>query len=240
MAPLSAPSSPALSIELERHSEVPISTQLVWALRARILSGVLPAGDPLPTLRELADEAGVNLNTIRAAYARLEADGLVETRHGVGTFVAEATPTGKELAQLVASTARAAAGAGIEIRDLAVALYTYEGRSQRTEDPARRRALRDQIAVLEQALAELQARRPDLVEGLAASRGAPRPRLLKVSELEKQRDALLARLSEAQTALAEATSARRAKPKPPAPRTAPSPAKGSRRAPKLRVASSEA
>lgn len=234
-----SPSSP-LGIELERHSDVPISTQLVWALRAQILSGTLPAGDPLPTLRELADEVGVNLNTIRAAYARLEADGLVETRHGVGTFVAEASPSGKELAQLVASTARAAVGAGVEIRDLAMALYTYEGRPEAAEHPARRRALRDQIAVLEQTLAELQARRPDLVEGLAPAGGTPRPRLLKVAELEKQRDALLARLSEAQAAIAETTTARRTKPRPPAPKRAPSTAKRARRATKLRVASSEA
>src|SRR4029450_1385732 len=47
--------------------------------------GELAPDDRLPPVRSLARELGVNVNTIRAAYAKLEADGLVQTRHGVGS-----------------------------------------------------------------------------------------------------------------------------------------------------------
>jgi DNA-binding LacI/PurR family transcriptional regulator len=64
-------------------------------IRARIAllvaDGALGPGARLPSLRELADQLGTNVNTVRAAYTRLEADGLVATRHGVGTVVLPAS-----------------------------------------------------------------------------------------------------------------------------------------------------
>jgi GntR family transcriptional repressor for pyruvate dehydrogenase complex len=56
-------------------------------LRARILSGALAPGSKLPSERELAAQLEVNRLTLRAALARLEANGLIATRHGVGTVV---------------------------------------------------------------------------------------------------------------------------------------------------------
>jgi LacI family transcriptional regulator len=52
-----------------------------------IADGELAAGDRLPPVRSLARQLGVNVNTVRTAYAKLEADGLAKTRHGVGTIV---------------------------------------------------------------------------------------------------------------------------------------------------------
>jgi GntR family transcriptional repressor for pyruvate dehydrogenase complex len=57
-------------------------------IRAEVLAGRIPAGSRLPAERELAVSLGVNRLTLRAALARLEATGLVSTRHGSGTVVA--------------------------------------------------------------------------------------------------------------------------------------------------------
>jgi GntR family transcriptional regulator len=55
-------------------------------LRQRIISGQWPPGSPLPSQRELADEFGVSIMTLRQALQLLTDDGLIETRHGSGTF----------------------------------------------------------------------------------------------------------------------------------------------------------
>jgi GntR family transcriptional regulator len=57
-------------------------------LAGRISSGRWPPGSPLPSQRELADEFGVSLMTLRQALQLLIDDGLVDTRHGSGTYVA--------------------------------------------------------------------------------------------------------------------------------------------------------
>ena len=54
-----------------------------------IADGAIAPGETLSSVRALARQLGVNVNTVRAAYARLEADGLVQTRHGVGSVVLE-------------------------------------------------------------------------------------------------------------------------------------------------------
>ncbi|HEY2549074.1 MAG TPA: GntR family transcriptional regulator [Streptosporangiaceae bacterium] len=58
------------------------------SLRDRITTGRWPAGTQLPAQRELADEFGVSIMTLRQALQLLADDGLVETRHGSGTFAA--------------------------------------------------------------------------------------------------------------------------------------------------------
>lgn len=66
-----------------------MGTQLAWRLRAAIDRGELAPGERLPSLRDAAAAAGVNVNTVRAVYAKLEAAGVVATEQGRGTFVAE-------------------------------------------------------------------------------------------------------------------------------------------------------
>jgi GntR family transcriptional repressor for pyruvate dehydrogenase complex len=61
---------------------------LVDALGQRIRDGRLGAGAKLPTEAEIMDEFGVSRTVVREALSKLQAGGLVETRHGVGTFVA--------------------------------------------------------------------------------------------------------------------------------------------------------
>ncbi|HLM09332.1 MAG TPA: GntR family transcriptional regulator [Thermoleophilaceae bacterium] len=84
----------SLQGRVDRASHVPLGTQLVERIRTAVAGGRLDQGDRLPSVRELAESAGVNVNTVRAAYARLEAEGLVRSEHGRGTFVAGASGWG--------------------------------------------------------------------------------------------------------------------------------------------------
>lgn len=60
---------------------------VVDALGSRIREGALAAGDKLPTEAAIMEEFGVSRTVVREAISRLQAAGLVDTRHGVGTFV---------------------------------------------------------------------------------------------------------------------------------------------------------
>ncbi|HET8537565.1 MAG TPA: GntR family transcriptional regulator [Solirubrobacteraceae bacterium] len=177
-------------IRIDRAGDVPVGVQLDWALRGAIESGVLRAGDRLPPLRELAGEVGVNANTLRAAYVKLEADGLIETRHGSGTYVTGG-PDRRDLSPLVSAASRAARDAGVDPRDLAAALYVSSREEREPDTEAhRRRALRADIATLERMLAE---RAPPPAG--APERHPRGPRLLTTAELEEVRDRLIARLA---------------------------------------------
>jgi len=65
-------------LAIDREAEVPIGVQLVWALRSRIGGGGLQAGQRLPGLRDAAEALGVNINTVRSVYQRLEREGLID------------------------------------------------------------------------------------------------------------------------------------------------------------------
>src|SRR6476660_226320 len=78
-------------LTIDSRDPTPIYAQLNRALRAAIATGRLTPGDQLPTVRQLAVELRVNANTVARVYVDLERDGVLETRRGVGSFVA-ATP----------------------------------------------------------------------------------------------------------------------------------------------------
>ena len=77
-----------LEVRVDRASDLPLGAQLARALRDWIATSA-PPGTRLPSVRELAAEAGVNVNTARAVYQRLESEGLVSSEQGRGTFVAK-------------------------------------------------------------------------------------------------------------------------------------------------------
>jgi len=70
-------------------SEAPIYAQLVEHIKQGIVSGAYPSGERLPSVRDLALEAGVNPNTMQRALAELERDGLVYSQRTAGRFVTE-------------------------------------------------------------------------------------------------------------------------------------------------------
>lgn len=67
----------------------PIWMQLTEQLTERIVSGLYPLGSRMPSVRELAAQAGVNPNTMQRALAQLESDGLVVTNRTAGRTVTE-------------------------------------------------------------------------------------------------------------------------------------------------------
>src|SRR5690554_5922097 len=82
-------------IRIEKGSGVPISRQIAGQIVAQCLSGALPPGRQLPSVRELARELAVNQNTVLRVYEKLTGEGYLERRHGSGTFVADPLPTGR-------------------------------------------------------------------------------------------------------------------------------------------------
>src|SRR3954468_14171213 len=111
-----------LDLKLDRASDVPLGTQLAWKLRGAIAAGVLRPGDRLPGVRDLAAEAGVNVNTVRAVYTRLAEQGVIVSEQGRGTFVASARG-GTGLGELVERAALDARRHAVDPRDLAAMLY---------------------------------------------------------------------------------------------------------------------
>ena len=75
----------------EFRGDTPIYAQLMDQLRRRIVSGDLPPGSRLPSVRDLAAEAGVNPNTMQRAMQQLEREGLVYAQRSNGRFVTEDT-----------------------------------------------------------------------------------------------------------------------------------------------------
>lgn len=67
----------------------PVYLQLVDQIRYAAASGVVRPGEPLPSIRPLAEELRVNRNTIAKAYAELESQGVIETIPGKGCFLKE-------------------------------------------------------------------------------------------------------------------------------------------------------
>lgn len=70
-------------------NDAPIYTQLIDQIQVGIVSGAFPPGERLPSVRDLATEAGVNPNTMQRALAELERDGLVYSQRTAGRFVTE-------------------------------------------------------------------------------------------------------------------------------------------------------
>jgi DNA-binding transcriptional regulator YhcF (GntR family) len=190
-------------LAIDRAGEIPIGVQLAWALRARIGDGRLAPGRRLPGLRELAEMLGINANTARAVYQRLEQEGLIDSRQGTGTFVASVAQEPSAVGQIAADAARQARKTGVDPREVAAALYVtaeppLDATAQASE---RRRELRAQIAALEQALSEIQARHPSLIPTPSKPLRHAGPRLLSVEELERVRTGLVRRLAAAEPLL---------------------------------------
>jgi len=78
-----------LPIRISHDSAEPLYHQIAEQLRSLIVSGKLPPGTMLPSIRELAAETDCSVITVRRVYQELEGEGLVHTRQGTGTFVAD-------------------------------------------------------------------------------------------------------------------------------------------------------
>ena len=79
----------AFHINLTTGSGTPIYRQIVEQVRLGVATGALVAGDAMPSVRTLAEQNVVNPNTVVKAYAELVREGVLESHHGKGFFVAE-------------------------------------------------------------------------------------------------------------------------------------------------------
>lgn len=79
-----------MRIHVSTSSGVPIYLQIKQQIKQMVVSGSLPAGAELPAIRSLAAELVINPNTVARAYRDLEQEGILASRQGSGTFVAEA------------------------------------------------------------------------------------------------------------------------------------------------------
>ena len=193
--------------------ELPVGLQLSWRLRALIASGRLRSGERLPSFRRLSEWAGVNVNTVRTVYSGLEEEGLVVSRQGQGTFVAEGIAAAPQLEEIATEALRRASEAGLSPRDLAIvasACASMPGAlgdapaevppelpdlAEESEAIEVRHELRRQIARLE---AELASYTRDLPSGMPTAPRRATAHVAGVEELEQTRDTLIDQLSEAQ------------------------------------------
>jgi len=78
-----------MKFEIDFDSGIPIYIQLKNEIKYAIATGKIPPGSQLPTVRQLAVDLKVNVNTISRVYSELEKEGVLSTRQGKGTFVSE-------------------------------------------------------------------------------------------------------------------------------------------------------
>jgi GntR family transcriptional regulator len=87
-----------MRFQLNFKSGTPVYLQLVEQVKAAAASGAVQPGEPLPSIRPLAEELRVNRNTVAKAYGELESQRVIETIAGKGCFVrASSSPFKKEV-----------------------------------------------------------------------------------------------------------------------------------------------
>ncbi len=82
-----------IEFRLDHKSGVPYYRQIIDQIRYGIVTGKWQTGEQLPTVRSLAVELKVNLNTISKAYKELEIRKILETQQGTGTFIGSSEVT---------------------------------------------------------------------------------------------------------------------------------------------------
>lgn len=121
-----------IEFRIDRRAGVAAYMQIVQQARQAVLLGRLVVGDQLPTAREVVAATGINPNTVLRAYRQLDAEGIVETRPGSGTFVTSAPAQGisvgrPELAASLTAWCTDARQAGLTTAEaLALAATTIE------------------------------------------------------------------------------------------------------------------
>ena len=81
-----------LILQIDFRSGLPIYTQIVNQVQSQIASGIIKPGDQLPTVRALAEELRVNINTVARAYRILDEARIISTQQGRGTYITEKPP----------------------------------------------------------------------------------------------------------------------------------------------------
>ena len=112
-------------LRVDPTSGVALFDQVRLQVIAAVREGRLPAGTRLPTVRELAAQLGLAVNTVARSYRELESAGVVETRGRQGTFIARTDPVDATMADAARRYADTARSLGLD-RDRAVAYIERE------------------------------------------------------------------------------------------------------------------
>jgi GntR family transcriptional regulator len=104
-------------IRLDPNSGTPLHLQIKEQVRLALATGVLHPGDQLPTVRDLAADLRINPNTIARVYRDLQAEGLILSRQGSGSFVSEGARTlvDAQTPELVRSRMRGVVALGLSV-----------------------------------------------------------------------------------------------------------------------------
>ena len=102
--------------QIDHDAEVPPFEQARSQIAGLIAAGDLPSGTRLPTVRALAGELGLAVNTVARVYKELEADGLVVTEGRRGTFV-KSTSTGAAVHDMTAAYVQACRRQGLTLAE---------------------------------------------------------------------------------------------------------------------------
>ncbi len=122
-----------MDFSIDPQSGVPFYRQIIERVKYGIVRGLLSPGDQLPTMRQLAADLSVNLNTVVRAYREMEIQGVLDTQQGSGTFVANHRPEigelemAQKLDQVITELLARAHGYGLTFEDV------LEGLRQRKE-----------------------------------------------------------------------------------------------------------
>jgi len=139
---------------LDPTSPVPASVQLSAQIRFQVVTGLVPPGGRLPSVRDLAAEHGLNRNTVAKVMSELATEGIISGHQGRGFFAAGvAGHRAAPLRQLIAATARQGEAMGISAPTLGLALYAHGALSEPQGKPAARMLL---VGVSRTALARLK------------------------------------------------------------------------------------
>ncbi len=117
---------------IDLRSRVPIYEQMKKKIIELVVNEVLSVGDPLPSVRALAREVGINPNTVQKAYQELERSGIITTVTGRGSYIADfnvkENPIAKQAEKQLTEAAVAAKTSGIELeKALEIIKDIYKG-----------------------------------------------------------------------------------------------------------------
>jgi GntR family transcriptional regulator len=114
----------------------PMYIQIMEQIKRLVAVGDWPAGQEIPSIRQLAVDLRVSVITVKRAYLELERDGVIVTRQGKGSFVAEGRDLGtklleQDLAKHLGEAVRLAAQLGLSPKQLAVRLREAADRTEK-------------------------------------------------------------------------------------------------------------
>lgn len=117
--------------QLDLQSRVPIHQQLKEKILRLVMLGAIGPGDPLPSVRMMARDLGINPNTVAKAYQELEREGYIYSVAGKGSFIGGAEEINRQLStqilERLRDVLREAKGAGVPRRDIESAVEAVYG-----------------------------------------------------------------------------------------------------------------